>query len=70
MYEFAKEESSTFDLPKNVSKQGLSMIEFGDITILFRLLESFTIGLGVESFSFFRNSLVDVSGCVEVIVVE
>ena len=73
MYKFAKEESSTFDLPKNVSNQELSMIEFGDITILFGLLESFTIGLGIESFSFFlyfcRNSLVDVSVGVEAIVI-
>ena len=74
LYEFAKEESSTFDLPKNVSKQELSMIEFRDITNLFELLESFTIGLGVESFlicsSFSRNSSVDVFVGVEAIVVE
>ena len=50
------------------------MIEFGDITNLSGLLESFTIGLGIESFSvcssFSRNSSVDVSVGVEAIVVE
>jgi hypothetical protein len=49
------------------------MIEFGDITSLFGLLESFTIRLIVESFSFSssfsRNSSVDVFVGVEAIVV-
>ena len=74
MYDFEKEESSAFDLPKNVSKHELSMIEFGDITSFFGLLESFTIGLDVEFFlvcsSFLKNSSVDVSVGLEAIVVE
>ena len=49
------------------------MIEFRDITNLFGLLESFTIGLGIESFSFclsfLRNSSTHVSVGVEAIVV-
>jgi hypothetical protein len=48
------------------------MIEFGDITSFSGLLDSFTIGLGVESFSIFssfsRNSFVNVSVGVEAIV--
>ena len=50
------------------------MIELEDITSLFGLLESFTIALVVESFSFSspfsRNSSVEVSVGVEDIVVE
>ena len=73
MYEFAKEESSAFDLPKNVSKQELSMGVFRDITILFGLLGSFTKELGIEYFSFCssfsRNSSTHVSVGVEAIVV-
>ena len=50
------------------------MIEVRDITNLSVLLESYTIGLGVESFSicssFSRNSLVEVYVGVEDIVVE
>jgi hypothetical protein len=53
---------------------GIIYDKFGNITILFGLLESFTIGSGVESFlvysSFSRNSSVGVSIGVEAIVVE
>ena len=49
------------------------MIEFGDITSFYGLLESFSIGLGIESFffcsSFSRNSLAHVFVGVEAIVV-
>ena len=74
MYDIAKKYSSTFDLPKNVSKHELSMIEFRDITNFFGLLKSFTIGLGVDSFSIYsslpRNSPIVVSINMEAIVVE
>jgi hypothetical protein len=50
------------------------MIEFKDITSLSRLLESFTIGLGVASISicssFSKNSSVNVMVGVEAIIVE
>ena len=74
LYKFAKEDSSAFDLPKNVSKHELLMIEFRDITNFPGLLKSFTIGLGVDSFSICsslsRNSPIVVSVNVEAIVVE